>query len=298
MFLLLSQRLHRLCVTWLAYAAMASTPALALDSFRSIDNRLPNPDRPYDMTSGTVLFPPSFALYDLVFQPKDPSQLDLPTREVNGNWEFDSSFDIVYRAVVSFALEPPHLVTGGGTAHMTGVATSDPFHQVFDTELVELNLVGLGHTPDFLIRESPALDSKGITTRDDLCPPCATAFTRWEISSFFDVFAEVSFDGGSTWSPGDKSLHIEQPTNPFNLADFNSNGSVDAADYVTWRSGSAPSYTSTDYNLWRSYYGEPPANEGTGANGGIPEPLTCGLLTIAAFTSALLRFGPRSRCTR
>ena len=51
----------------LCFAATMALPAAALDSFRSIDNRMPNPDWPYDMTSGTVVFPssPTFAIYDL-----------------------------------------------------------------------------------------------------------------------------------------------------------------------------------------------------------------------------------------
>jgi len=65
----------------LCFAVTMAPRSAALDSFRSIDNRLPNPDRPYDMTSGTVVFPssPTFAIYDLQFQAANTSQLDSPT---------------------------------------------------------------------------------------------------------------------------------------------------------------------------------------------------------------------------
>jgi hypothetical protein len=262
-------------------SASAATP-----TFRSIDNRLPNPDRPYDMTSGTVIFPagPTFGLYDLQFLPRHPSQLDIPKPNTAGNWEFDSVFDAVYQAMVSTGLEPVHRVSGYGTAHVVGAAGKDMFHQEFDTELVSLDLVGLSHYPQFKFRESPTLRSSGITTRVDLCPPCASAFTHWEISSFFDVFAEVSFDGGASWTPGDKSFHIEQPANPMKLGDFNVDGSVDAADFVTWRHQYGTTYTMADYDLWRRQFGQTSAT-GSAAPGSVPEPSINCLLGISSFVS-------------
>src|SRR6476620_694662 len=97
-YVLLSSYLS-LCITVAIF-----TPVFALDSFRSIDNRLPNPDRPYGMTGNTVAFTssPPFELYDLRFQPTEPSQLDIPTVNKNGQLEFDSSFDIRYSAEISF----------------------------------------------------------------------------------------------------------------------------------------------------------------------------------------------------
>ena len=49
--------------------------------FTSIDERLPNPDRPYEMTSGTVNFnaPPFFGLYDLEFEPRTRRSSTFPT---------------------------------------------------------------------------------------------------------------------------------------------------------------------------------------------------------------------------
>jgi hypothetical protein len=275
------------------------TPAAALDSFRSIDNRLPEPNHPYDMTSGTVHFPssPPFALYDLQFQPKTPSQLDVPTLNNDGNWEFDSSFDITYKAVISAGLQPAHTVSGLGTARAIGTAPGGSFTQVFDSELVALNLFGLSSVPEVMFRESPTLRSSGVTTRENTCPPCATAFTDWRISSFFDVFAEVSFNGGSTWTPGDKAIHIEQIADPAKVADYNGNGIVDAGDYVAWRGGNGTAYTTYDYDLWRAHFGATTTtSSGTATPGTIPEPSTCWLLAIAAVRFVLsLRSRPWPR---
>ena len=262
---------------------LVTTPAVALDSFRSFDYRLPNPDRPYDMTSGTVHFPSpaSFGIYDLQIQATNPSQLDVPKPNMDGNWEFDSFFDITYQAWVSRGLEPVHQVTGYGTARAVGIAPGGTNPQVFDTELVALDLVGLWHYPDFMFRESPTLESSGVTIREDLCPLCLAPVTYWRISSFFDVFAEVSFDGGEMWMPGDKAIHIEQPAEPLKVADFNGDGIVDAADYVVWRKGSGTLYTTSDYGLWTTQFGQTTA--GSGAQSTVPEPATCGLFILPAF---------------
>jgi hypothetical protein len=148
---------------------LSSNSATAIPSFTSVDWRLPNPDRPYEMTSGTVDYGASlFALYDLKFQVANPTQLDTPSLRSDGRLEFDSTFDITYQAVISRGLEPPHPVTGIGTARAVGITRPDttPFDsiyylQVFDTELISLNLYALSPIPEVMFRESPTLRSSG-----------------------------------------------------------------------------------------------------------------------------------------
>jgi|tagenome__1003787_1003787.scaffolds.fasta_scaffold20943228_3 hypothetical protein len=260
-----------------------ASPVAALDSFRSIDNRLPEPNHPYDMTNGPVLFGAyPVALYDLQFHPTDPSQVDVPKLNADGNWQFDSSFKIAYKAIISQGLGPAYPVSGFGTAHATGLAPGGSFTQVFDTELVSLNLFGLSLIPELMFRESPTSKSTGITTRENLCPMCASIVSYWRISSYFDVFAEFSLNGGSTWLPANKAIHIEQVGNPAKLVDFNGDGMVDAADFLAWRQSNGIGY---DYDLWRTYFGmastNAPANVMTGS---VPEPSMC-LLALAAALS-------------
>src|SRR5262249_15044183 len=38
--------------------------------------------------------------------------------------------------------------------------------------------------------------------------------------------------------------------------DFNYDGTVDAADYVVWRKGLGTTYTQSDYDTWRSHFGQ------------------------------------------
>ena len=84
--------------------------------------------------------------------------------------------------------------------------------------------------------------------------------------------------------------------------DFNNNGNVDAADYVTWRksfgsttlandNGVTPGVVDlADYNYWRSRFGAT-TSTGSGAGSGltdfaaIPEPLTWVLAVVACIAS-------------
>ena len=64
----------------------------------------------------------------------------------------------------------------------------------FDTEMLALNLSGGTLPGGIMVRESPSKASLGRTS-------VRTAGTGYQISSFFDIFTEVSLDGGQTWSP-------------------------------------------------------------------------------------------------
>lgn len=65
----------------------------------------------------------------------------------------------------------------------------------FDTEMLQLDISGAGGM--LLIRESPTLPSLGRTDITDL------GGGMWAIDSFFDVFTELSLDGGQSWIPSD-----------------------------------------------------------------------------------------------
>ena len=77
------------------------------------------------------------------------------------------------------------------------------------------------------------------------------------------------------------------------LGDFNTDGRVDAADYVVWRKELGTTYTQTDYDVWRAHFGQsaPGAGSGSGAiaNSAVPEPTTLALLMFAAASWCLRR---------
>jgi hypothetical protein len=295
-------------IAFLLAVCLVSVLALsanAIPSFQSPDWRLPNPDRPYEMTSGTVgygLF--DFAIYDLEFQVANPEQLDRPSFNFELNrWEFDSTFDVVFTAEVSRGLEPPHSIFGAGNARAIGFTRPDedsPYGfihpQVFDMELVSFNLTEHTTRPEIamMLRESPTLLSKGVTIREDPCPICAAPFTHWIISSFFDIFTEVSFDGGASWRAASDQIHVEQAPDGFPAGDYNKDNVVDSGDYVVWRktlgeigAGLASDgdwsgeIDAGDYEVWKANYGRSNAF-GAGAASQVPEPKSMFPLIVSA----------------
>lgn len=83
------------------------------------------------------------------------------------------------------------------SVRVTSVMDSGPT-RFFDTEMLQLNIVGGG----VMIRESPTLPSVGQTVINDL------GGGMYHIDSFFDVFTELSIDGGQSWIPSDGSVRM------------------------------------------------------------------------------------------
>jgi hypothetical protein len=78
----------------------------------------------------------------------------------------------------------------------------------FQTEMLQLDLTGGG----LMVRESPTLPSIGETTITDI------GGGSFRISSFFDVFTELSLDGGLTWTPSTAATRVELVPEPASLA--------------------------------------------------------------------------------
>jgi hypothetical protein len=115
-------------------------------------------------------------------------------------------------------------------------------------------------------------------------------------------FSELFLGGVSTWYPrqvgawrldpfngtlGVKGLGYEYDVT-FTITeegsgpdgDFNGDLSVDAADYVLWRSGFGTTYDENDYADWRANFGL--TATGVASGGAVPEPGTVSLMAIAA----------------
>jgi hypothetical protein len=76
--------------------------------------------------------------------------------------------------------------------------------------------------------------------------------------------------------------------------DFNSDGKVDAGDYVTWRKNTANASLPNDggaatqaarYTLWRSSFGNPGSGSSLNGNPTVPEPATLVLVSIIGCAS-------------
>lgn len=85
-------------------------------------------------------------------------------------------------------------------------ATSNGTTGTYQTEMLAMNLSGGNLPAGVMIRESPTLQSTG---QHSVSPNGA----NYTIDSFFDVFIELSTDGGQTWSPASNPFHLEiQPS--------------------------------------------------------------------------------------
>ena len=77
----------------------------------------------------------------------------------------------------------------------------------FDTEMLSLNLSGTGPFGSFMVRESPTKQSLGRhTIRQDP--------RGYRVSSFFDVFLELSVNDGITWHPANRSIRLQASLPP------------------------------------------------------------------------------------
>ena len=115
------------------------------------------------------------------------TEVDLGPGSVRkGHFDF---FDITYRIANN----------GGGGGGSGG--------QTYDTEMLSMNLTGSYPGPGgpipFMIRESPTLASTGQHT---VVPQSDGSF---QSNSFFDVFTELSLDGGQTFMPSSGPVHLD-----------------------------------------------------------------------------------------
>jgi gluconolactonase len=102
----------------------------------------------------------------------------------------------------------------------------------------------------------------------------------------------------ATFAPGDM-LYLTTRTSLYRVpiefslpGDFNSDGTVDAADYVVWRNGLGTSYSQADYDTWRARFSES-VDPTVSTSAAVPEP-TAGQLIMPTVLLALLRRGQKS----
>ena len=101
---------------------------------------------------------------------------------------------------------PVHGEGGPGSLNPGGVKTIvfGKFGQTvgtFQTEMLQLDLQGtVPGLGAFMVRESPSKQSTGQVTITDI------GGGQYQIDSFFDVFTELSIDGGATWMVGSDSI--------------------------------------------------------------------------------------------
>jgi hypothetical protein len=108
------------------------------------------------------------------------------------------------------------------TTKITNTSAAGDTTETFATEILSLDLVVNSQFGTFRLRESPTKQSLGRhTIRSDP--------RGFRISSFFDVFLELSTDGGVTWIAANRSIRVQAsspPAAPNSLFVTHTNGNV------------------------------------------------------------------------
>jgi len=112
----------------------------------------------------------------------------------------DSFFDIFFDIELT-----------GPTSVMVGSGYTPGALGTFETEMLQLELSGNTPFGPALIRESPTKQSTGQTKVTDI------GGGLYHIDSFFDVFTELSLDGGQTWIPSTGPVYVTLVPEPSSL---------------------------------------------------------------------------------
>lgn len=103
---------------------------------------------------------------------------------------------------------------GEDSGQAVGIVDPNRGGQNYDAEWMNFHVHGLPPGEpwiDFELRESPTITSPGHVTVDPL------PGGLFRIDSFFDIFTEISIDGGQTWVPGSGPMHLTSIPEPSSL---------------------------------------------------------------------------------
>ena len=193
------------------FALLVITNAARAD-YISSDSLLPSPS--YSSTD-QVAFQTPGGTYQIDSFFDIFTELDRVQPPPVGGAQVDSFFDIF----TEISLEVPGSTTAireSPTRQSIGFTDNSsslpPDQRAIDTEMLQLDLSGGTMPPGVMIRESPTKQSLGRTSITDI------GGGQFQIHSFFDVFTELSIDGGQTWTPASGPLHLTGVPEPSSVA--------------------------------------------------------------------------------
>jgi hypothetical protein len=165
-------------------------------------NCMPPPTCPYK--SSSVVTYPNGAQVQIHSMHNPTACMAPPPPGGITNSFFDIYYDITYTGPNG---------SGGYDALTDGLLilrhlSTDPLGDHYQGEWSGMHVAGGTLPPGTMLRESPTRQSLGLT---DIAPDPG----GFRIDSFFDVFTELSIDGGQTWIPSDQPSHqtaTSQPT--------------------------------------------------------------------------------------
>ena len=120
--------------------------------------------------------------------------------------------DIDFEIDALFQFPGPVIAPGSGTTTGTVRSVDLTGTGKYENDLIDLECT-LNTTEGLvMLRESPTLASIGFT---DITPLGGGLF---HVDSFFDVFFEVSIDGGQSWEPYSSAVHLTMVPEPSTMA--------------------------------------------------------------------------------
>jgi hypothetical protein len=193
------------CAVAIAIAILSSTAAAAYVSsnllFPAPMYSSTNPVE-YVTPAGTYRAGRGHDFFDIFTEP--PPGVALPVSP--GVVQVNSFFDVFAEFDFDLLLSPPPVAHHHAPAPMStsvmrlnGLPPGDP---VFATEILQLDISGGTLPGGIMVRESPTRASLGRHALTEL------GGGLYLIDSFFDVFTELSIDGGQTWTPGSSPFHL------------------------------------------------------------------------------------------
>jgi len=205
----------RLCgLVVLGAVLVAGAPTAAWASFFDLMGELPAP-RYQEREEEAITYPQGVMVRNLQLSNIAPR---VPVPSTGVDHDCDSFFDI-YIEVSTDSGGSWGSMTGQGQAYFKfhgGIQDGDTALQLFGGEVGPMQLVasGDGYPGGVMIRESPTLASGGSGGAQGAGPG------GYWIDSFFDIYTELSVDGGQTWAPptNDITMHIDGTPEPATLS--------------------------------------------------------------------------------
>jgi hypothetical protein len=183
-------------------AYVTDDPRLPPPVYRSI----PENSVDYDTSAGTYIIGSFFDIFTEIDR-FAPPPLPPGASEVHSFFDIFTEFDLTVQSGGN-VFGPVHIRESPTRAslRLNGLPPGTPY-EGYNTEMESLDITGSGKSGGLpagvMIRESPTLASLG---QHRIIP---LGGGQYAIDSFFDVFTELSLDGGQTWKPSSGPIHLE-----------------------------------------------------------------------------------------